>query len=221
LISLLNSREFNLHTQFAQIISEIEQLRASLVQQAKDLQQVQERSQSQNDEEIEKRNVQLSSASERNLHQLGKNQNETEAIEESFRSIMEELDNNQILTPEMKRHLDDLIVNPLSSINNKDYPGVDNEFRLYRDALSRSLNAQPALQQGIANVDNMLTHMKTVLAEIKDLADFHKALQELGNIVKKQVEIKNKTKEQRAKDLFDDSSDLFKDDQNKEGGLFK
>ena len=58
-----------------------------------------------------------------------------------------------------------------------------------------------AAENSVAACETLIRHMKAVLAEIQDLAEFHEALAQLKNLIDDQQKVKEATKRRLIKEL--------------------
>lgn len=201
---ILLEREVNLRKQFEQIISEIERTRDDLTKHrgiAEEIDALKADEQASSNAIADKQ-IELVNCAERSLHQIGKNRVETTAIREGFDRILRELENNRVHTEEQNERIDALILTPLTKITEVDFPAADESVGLFRQANETGLDPKPRIDQSIDELETMLVHMRAVLAEMEDLADFHKALQDLKTLIDLEKGLKDKTKEKHKKNLF-------------------
>jgi hypothetical protein len=213
LLSILYSKELNLRRRFEQIIAEVERTQD-------DLGQHQERaaeaarlkaSGTPNAEarrQIEEIQVAVSVCAERSLHQVRKNASETAAVAESFAEILEELVNNGVHTSQMVERLSELILRPLHTINEIDYPKVDEALGLFRFANEKGADPVPRIEECRAALAEMLERMRAVLAEMEELVEFHEAVKDLKTIIDDEAVLKQETEALRKKRLIEGLRDL-------------
>lgn len=204
LLSLLYAREVNLRRRFEQIIREVEQTRDELAVQA---------NRSGSDAATEANNASkvsgglgqsAASVAVRSQAAIRKNANETLLLEQSFGEILEELVNNAVHTRQMVGRINELIVVPLAKVNIEDYPRVDEAIGVFRIKTEQKQISSAAAENSVAACDTLIRHMKAVLAEIQDLAEFHEALAELKNLIEDQQKIKEATQDAQKKKLIED-----------------
>ena len=225
--SLLYQRELNLRAQFNRIITETRDLQQDLIRhrarvdERKRLQKSLDelpRTESETvsgdvaDEEgtagklLDERIKEISSAimncAERSLHAVRKNANETASVELSFRDIREELVNNAVHTPQTLERLDDRIVKPLHSIGTQDYPAVDEALGLFRLANERGNDPTGAIDNSVELLASMIARMERILAEMEQLKDFQKSIEELKQIINEQEALLERTKKENIRQLL-------------------
>ncbi len=218
LLGLLYEREINLRRNFEQVISEVERTRKDLLDhrdKADTLFALIAGSQNP-DAESQRRQgdlrVDLVNCAERSSHQMLKNRGETIGILESYVKILEELVNNGVHTRQMNERIDGLILKPLEGITKDDFPYTDESIGLFRQANETSADPRPRIDQSIDAIDAMLRHMKQVLAEMSDLADFHEALKDLKKVLEDQSKILENTEQQQKENIKNKLKDLGLDD---------
>jgi len=204
LLSLLYEREINLRRRFEQIIQEVKDKRDDLLRhrglylEGQSLRQADDAEK--NQKRIEAIQNQVVVCAERSLHDIPKNHNETIAIEESFREILKELVNNGVHKSQMVERLGELIVSPLHQITEKDFPAVNAAVYLFKVANDKNQDPTSKIDLSVTEINAMLVHMERVLAEIKDLAEFHETLRDLKQIIDLQKDLAEETKtEQKRK----------------------
>ncbi len=205
LLSILYSRELNLRRRFEQIITEVEGTQKDLilhrtrVDEAAALRNRAAEPGTDRDRELRELETAIAVCAERSLHQIRKNAGETAAIEDSFRAILEELVNNAVHTRQMVDRLDGLIVKPLGSINQNDFPASDQALGLFKLANDKGENPAPRIDQAADSLGVMLAHMRAVLNEMEDLVKFHEAVQRLKRIIEDEEKIGEDTRDLRKK----------------------
>jgi hypothetical protein len=213
LLSILYSRELNLRRRFEQIISEVEGTQKDLilhrtrVQEGKALrgQPAEPGKEKDRDRELRELDTAIAVCAERSLHQIRKNAGETAAVEDSFRAILEELVNNAVHTRQMVDRIEGLIVKPLATINQADFPTSDQTLGLFKLANEKGDDPTGRIDDSAAALGAMLVHMRAVLSEMEDLVKFHEAVQRLKAIIVDEEKIGEDTqdlrKKQRLKEL--------------------
>ncbi len=210
LLTLLYGRELNLRRRFEQIISEVQDTRKDLTlhrSRAEDADQLREsrpepEKDSEQDSQLNTIDTAVSLSVGRALHRILKNHTEANVIEESFGEILEELVNNGVHTRQMVVRIDNLIVKPLGNINRTDFPRVDESISLCKLAIEKNQNPIPKIDASLDAIAIMLVHMKSVLAEMRDLVKFHEALKDLKLIIDAQQTLSEETKKERKKNLL-------------------
>lgn len=213
LLSILYSKELNLRRRFEQIIRETEKLQEDLTahrQKAVDARQLRSQADmaSETRRQLEQLETSISVCAERALHQIRKSAGETASVEESFGEILDELINNAVHTSQMVERLQALIVRPLHTINEIDYPAVDGALGLFRLANEQGSDPVPAIDESMALVSAMLQHMRAVLEEMEELVEFHEAVKDLKSILDDEEALSRETESLRKKKLIEGLRDL-------------
>jgi hypothetical protein len=225
--SLLYQRELNLRAQFHRIITESRGLQQDLIRhrarvdERKRLQRSLDESSDAGADATDKEDAgtdtgtedspkqrirdiysAVLACAERSLHAVRKNANETASVELSFRDIREELVNNAVHTPQTLERLDDRIVKPLHSIVTQDYPAVDEALGLFRLANERGNDPTGAIDNSVELLASMIARMERILAEMEQLKDFQKSIEELKQIIKEQEALLERTKKENIRLLL-------------------
>jgi len=210
LLSQLYIKELNLRRRFEQIIKEITDARKDLVlhraraEKAKSLKAAGPSAGKESDFQAQLNDIRIAvvTSAERTLHQIGKNHNEAQAIENDFRELLEELVNNAVHTPKMVDRIRALIVKPMHGINEEDFPACDRAVGLFRLANEKGNDPTPRIDDAVADIDTMLIHMQAVLKEMQDLVKFHEAIRNLKKIIDDERDVQESTKKRRDADTI-------------------
>jgi hypothetical protein len=211
LLSTLYARELNLRHRFEQILEEIKGTRGDLVLHRKRLEEQRQLqalpAQDQQAKEVRERldaiEIAVTAAAERALHGVRKNHNETEAIEQSFGDIREEMINNAVDSPQSLERIDEKLVKPLHAINTIDYNDVDQALGLFRLAFQDKTDALPRVDETLGHVERLIAHMEAVLFEMRRLETFKEAIELLKAIKNQQDELKRRTEAERKRKLIE------------------
>ena len=207
LLSLLYEREINLRRRFEQIIQEVKDKRSDLIKHRELHQEglalLKADDPMQHQKRIGQIRNQVAVCAERSLLDIAKNHNETIAIEESFREILKELVNNGVHKSQMVERLEELIVSPLNEITEKDFPAVNAAVYLFKAANDKEQDPTSKIDLSINEITTMLAHMERVLAEIKDLAEFHETLRDLKQIIDLQKGLAEETKSEQKRKFIE------------------
>jgi hypothetical protein len=122
---------------------------------------------------------------------------ETKEIAAAFRDIRLELDNNQLLTPELDARLEQQIAAPLDTIASRDLPALLAACRRAVDAArgGKPFNPEALVRQA----DDALARMRTVLDMMMELESFNEVVERLRGVIRLQEEIRTETLEQQKK----------------------
>lgn len=207
LLSILYEREINLRRRFEQIIREVTDKREELLEHRSKYDQLLTLEPDGADPEtlelIAKLQRNVVACAERSLHDIPKNQNETGEIANSFQDILDELINNGVHTSQMVSRLEGLIVQPLQRIANEDFPDVVQAVYGYKAANDNGRDPRPEIDASVERIETTLAHMRAVLTEIEDLAEFHEALRDLKEIIESQQELSTDTKEEQKRKFIE------------------
>ena len=209
LLALLYAKEINMRRQFEQTIKEVDESRLALVENRLQLEQIQQLGEVSAEDaskkaELERLLQRVNSSPDRLLSKTAKNKGECEGVQVSFRDILDELVNNAVHTEKMVERIDDLIVKRLQSINENDFEAVDGALRLFKRSLDPKWKDSPTdrIGDGIKEMDLMLIHMRQVLAEMEDLAEFHEAITNLKKIITDQKGLTDDTGNEATKEAI-------------------
>ena len=210
LLSQLYIKELGLRHRFEQIIKEITETRQDLVlhrgraEKAKALKAKGPAAGKEAEFQTRLDDIQLAvvTSAERALHQIGKNHNEAQALEQDFRELLEELVNNAVHTQKMVNRIKSLIVKPMHGINETDFPACDRAVGLFRLANEKGTDPIPRIDDSVTDIDTMLIHMQAVLKEMQDLVKFHEAIRNLKKIIDDEQDVRRNTKKRRDADTI-------------------
>lgn len=122
---------------------------------------------------------------------------ETGEIAAAFRDIRLELDNNQLLSPELDTRLEKQIALPLDALATRDLPGLMAACRKAVDAARgrQVTNADSLVRQA----DDVLVRMRAVLDMMMELESFNEVVERLRGVIRTQEEIRSETLDQQKK----------------------
>ena len=140
----------------------------------------------------------LAVAAETRLHQVRKNAAETAAVEEAFRSILQELQNNKV--PGGDRIKSD-VVDPLEGITKDDFPSVDSAVNQFRLDNEKGRDPTAKIDESINETENLLRNMDSVLQGMQDIVEFHQMIKILETIIREQEAIEQNTADEQKKSL--------------------
>ena len=138
--------------------------------------------------------------------ELSQNAGQAEVVRSGFGEILAELRNNGVQTSAQTARLRDAILEPLAAIANDLFPEADRAAGALL-ALSEG-DAAPAELAAAADAarvrtDRLADAMTAVLREMRDLAEFHEAVQDLQRLVERQEDLLDRTREEQKRDLLD------------------
>jgi hypothetical protein len=204
LLAILYVKEVNLRERFERIIAELETVQKDLIE---------HRSRAESTAGAGKASGKPAADSEsfgdlqtdvavcavRSLHQIRKNSVETASVEDSFRGLLDELVNNAVHTQQMVERIGDRIVQPLHQANEKDFPAADEAIGLFKLEVDAQRDPVARIDTSIRAVANVVTRLKSALAEMQDLVKFHEAIARLQKLIKDQDQIIDKTKQEQKR----------------------
>jgi hypothetical protein len=208
LLSILFQKELGLRSRFEQIISEVEGTRQELDETQPRLDELKQlKSNAGAAERVQLVSGAIQTAADRSTIQVNKNAQETKSIEIGFAEIVNELENNGLLTPNMAERLRDRIVKSLSDIADNRFRAIDRAVGAFRAVHEEGGDPGAELRRSIEEIDLTLELMRQVLAEMEDLAKFHELQEELRKMISNQQDIRRGT-QQRLEDLLKKLQDL-------------
>ena len=209
LLSLLYGREINLRRRFEEVIRQVEEVREDLVKKRTRLGELATASA----DDVGSIRTQIASSASRSLNTVRKNNNECRSVEAAFSDIVEELINNAIPPQSLAEEMRRAIVKPLNEINERDFPGVDTILGSLKVAVERDAVTREHFDESIVAIDEMLTHMRVLLDEIKELAELHEIVNDLKQLIDAQKDLLDKTKALQKKKLIEKLKLLGGDDE--------
>lgn len=208
LLAMIAARELNIRRRFEQIIEEVKNtqkgLRIARVRLEEARYQKNSGEMSDESPDLETVQTRVADAVGGLVNAIRKNATETSSIEQEFRDIRDELENNAV--PDVKTlldRIDDGIVRPLHSINTVDYNGVDDALVMLRKALDDKANPASRFDESVEQLNVTIEHLEAVLAQMLKLETVNEALQMLRDIIKSQEDLQEKTKNERKKKLIE------------------
>ena len=208
LLSILFQKELGLRSRFEQIISEVEATRQELDRSRVDLDELKQlRSSGGAAERMQPLSGAIQTAADRATIQVNKNALETKGVEIGFAEILDELENNGLLTPNMAERLRDRVVKSLNDITENRFRAVDRAVGAFRAVHEEGGDPTADLRRAIEEIDQMLELMRQVLAEMEDLAKFNELREELRKMISAQEDVREGT-QQRLEDLLKRLQDL-------------
>lgn len=190
LLSLLYQDELNLRRRFEQVIEELERARDDL-------------NQTNAAAAGEENAAGLSEATQRTLNAIQKDALETDAIRAAFESVLEELVNNRIDTPQIRSRLQDKIIEPLAAALSEDFETTEEHLRLLDFALREGKTPTVSVETCLADMDQLLTNLARILQEMRKLESFQEVIELLKGIIEDEKALKEKTEQERKNKLID------------------
>jgi hypothetical protein len=142
-------------------------------------------------------------AVERTAQNSQKDARETSGVAESILDIRDELVNNRIDTPELKRRLEIQIAAPLTEIAEKMFPDLDRLLD-HLQASQRDRDASIAgREKAVAQLNRILASMQEVLGRMIALEDYNEAVELLRTIIDQQKQLDVQTKQRHTQELHE------------------
>lgn len=207
LLSLMYSQELALRRRFEEVISKLEQIESDLIFHQDIAKRLDEKSET--DEEsgtTAQRTADVASlnrCAESAGNTLRRQKNELDAINEAFREIAQQLINNAIPPKQLADNMQSQIIQPLQKISNNAIDEADRSVSRFRVAAVKGLSTQDLIPAAQQDVRNIIDRLKTILDEVRDMAEFHEALSDLKDILEEQKRLMDETNRLQQKDLFE------------------
>jgi len=189
LLSLLYQDELNLRRRFEQVIQELERARDDLSQA--------------NMGEAGGISEGLGEAVQRTLNAIQKDALETDAIRAAFESVLEELVNNRIDTPQIRNRLQDKIIDPLATALTDNFEQTEEHLRLLDFALREGKTPTVTADACLDDMDQLLRQLAQILQEMRKLESFQEVIELLKGIIEDEKALKEKTEQERKNKLID------------------
>jgi hypothetical protein len=197
LLSRLATRELNLRQRFEQIVRELSDSRARLVELEASLQA----GGAGGNDNYPAREADLLGM-ERRLKELRKSTTETAGVHEDFRDILSELVNNRAGTSTLLERIEQGIVTPLDSILKNEFPATDLRLQELRGAVGTS-QVSGSYVAALEAEDQLIARANEILQGMLKLESFNEAIAMLRKIIDEQQTLLEKTKEQRKQQVLD------------------
>ena len=140
---------------------------------------------------------------QRSMQDSKKNNNETLGVAQDFESMIDELSNNRIDSPDLKKRLQSDITDRLRVIAGEMFPEFDKRLALLETKLDDDAVMEPALDRALLQARTILTEMESVLDNMKRMEDFNELLTVLREIMAQQEAILKDTDRERLNQLRD------------------
>ena len=201
LLSLLYAREINLRRRFEEVIRQVQEVRDDLAKNRSRLNELPNADASQ----AGSIRTRIAATASRSLNTVRKNNNECRSVEAAFGDIVEELVNNAVPPRSVSDEMRRAIVQPLHAINEQHFPAVDTVLGSLKLAVERDAVTSQHFDESIVAIDAMLSRMRVLLDEIKELAELHEIVSDLKRLIDAQRDLLEKTKAQQKRKLFEDA----------------
>jgi hypothetical protein len=199
LLSILYTREIGLRTRFEDVLGQLEDIRRDLQLH----QQVALRTEAAGGAAVETDLASLLTCGSRSGNSLRRQANELNAIIESFEEIVRQLVNNAIPLHNAET-MQAGIVDPLKQIRDTSLPQVDRAIAAFRGAAMERQPTAQLIAQSESQLSAVITALRGILDNVRDLAEFHEALRDLKQLSEEQQRLMEETKRLLKNRLLDD-----------------
>ena len=211
LLAVLSTKELGLRPRFEQILEEIRGARKDLLFQRSKLaeaRQLRAENTGTVSEPVTNQLQQIDEtaavAVERINSGILKNENELLSIEQAFRDLREEIENNAL--PDLQRlleRMDQGIIGPLQQVNQRDLKEIRDSLALLRLALQDKTDGVPPADVCLEDLEQTIQHMEAILAVLARQESVNEALQLLRDIIKLEKEVRDRTERERKRSLLE------------------
>lgn len=199
LLSILYTREIGLRTRFEEVIGQLEDIRRDL----EFHQQVAVRTDAAGAAASETDLASLATCGSRSGNSLRRQANELNAIIESFEEIVRQLVNNAVPLHNAET-MQAGIVDPLKQARDVAVPQVDRAVAAFRTAVTEGVPVADLAKRSEAEIAALITALRGILDNVRDLAEFHEALRDLKQLSEEQQRLMEETKRLLKNRLLDD-----------------
>ena len=198
LLSVLYSREVNLRRQFEEVIQKLEQVRDDL----QFHQAVADRIEALDaGSVVPEDRVGLSECARRSGDTLRRQNNDLQSIITSFDEIAEQLINNAIPPQQLAENMRSNIVVPMKTASDTLMVAADRSISRFRVAANSGQTAAKLLTASVVDVSAVITELRRILENVRDMAEFHEVLSDLNDILEEQQRIQKETNVQQIRNL--------------------
>ena len=197
LLALLYSREINLRRRFEEVIQELDRVQDDLQFHL----DVARRIETEGADSKSEDRIGLTTCATRCGNSLRRQSNELTAIASSFEEIVSQLINNAIPPQQLAEAMRRDIVQPLLTITEEPMGMADRSVSEFRVAATSGKAASELVAASIRDVSSVITQLRVILENVRDMAEFHEALRDLKDILEEQQRILNETKKEQINNL--------------------
>ena len=197
LLALLYSREINLRRRFEEVIQELERVRKDLQFHEDVARRVEVDGANSQSEDL----IGLTTCATRCGNSLRRQSNELTAVAESFEEIVAQLINNAIPPQQLADAMRSNIVRPLLAVTEEPMDMADRSVSEFRVAATSGKAASQLVAVSIRDVSSVISELRGILENVRDMAEFHEALRDLKDILEEQLRILNETKREQINNL--------------------
>ncbi len=198
LLSLLYTREISLRNRFEEVIAQLEEVRDDLQFHSDVARRVDAAATAASAED----RASLNTSATRSGNNLRRQTNELNSIVEGFEEIAEQLENNAIPQQPWKV-MRELIVAPLQQVTDDLIPAADRAVSTFRVAAMDSQPSESLVNRSSEMVSDVITSLKLILENVRDMAEFHELLKEGKAIEDKLEELMQNMKDLQKRELLE------------------
>ncbi len=199
LLSLLYTREIALRNRFEEVIAQLEEVRDDLHFHSDVARRVDAAGAAASVED----RASLNTSSTRGGNNLRRQTNELNSIVEGFEEIVQQLENNAIPPQQQAEDMRALIVRPLQNVSSEMMPTADRAVSAFRVAAMESQPTEMLVNRSSEKVSDVITSLKLILENVRDMAEFHELLKEGKAINDKLEELMQKMKDLQKRELLE------------------
>ena len=208
LLVMLESRELSLRQRFEIIITEMEQMRDSLLSlpgTSAGATPVAEPGDEQLDAEAlaeRERSLRLIRAQQAEMQAL-KSAQEIEGVAISFDEIRAELINNRVDSEDKQSRLKEQVSDPLKRVAGEMFPELDRRLTKLQELAVDADASGPAAEQAVAQANQILAELEKVLERMFELESYNELIDLVRSLIEEQERAIEATKEERKRQVLD------------------
>lgn len=200
LLSLLYTREINLRRRFEDVIDELTSVRDDL----RFHRDLAARLDTGDPQVIQADDAAaVNTCASRSSNTLRRQQNELRAIADGFDEIVRQLINNAIPPQTLAETMRDGILRPLQRAADESLATTDRRLSAFRLAALQGEPSEQPLVAAADNLDTVIAELRTILEQVRDMAEFHEALRDLKSILEEQERLLEETRQMQKRNLID------------------
>jgi len=200
LLSLLYTREIALRGRFEEVIAQLEELNGDL----QFHQEVAKRVDAAGAAAAPEDRASLNTCATRSGNNLRRQTNELNAIVEGFEEVVRQLINNAVPPQQLAENMRSTIVDPLRAVSGEMMTSADRTVSAFRVAAQERQRTETLVSQSSAEITQVISALKVILENVRDMAEFHEALRDLKAILDEQRKNLEQTKKLQKNQLIDD-----------------
>ncbi|MEP3477652.1 MAG: hypothetical protein ABJZ55_00245 [Fuerstiella sp.] len=201
LLSLMYSQELALRRRFEEVIGKLEQIESDLIFHGDIAKRVDTGLNTDSNSATATQKsadvASLNRCAESAGNTLRRQKNELDAINKAFAEIAQQLINNAIPPKQLAENMVSQIIQPLQDVSDNDINTADRSVSQFRVAAGKGLPTKDLIPAAQRDVRTIINRLKTILDEVRDMAEFHEALSDLKNILEDQKRLMDDTRRQQ------------------------